>query len=478
MSITGIGGRFGNSVIRNFAVSIIATKFNLKVTYWRYSEFKRLGLDLFSGAYSYLTTVTLTDENYFSIYHSSQIRYNIASPYYYQIKEITDQLYAYLRTEKVRDKIKACNPFRERYQKNQDVFVHIRLGDVPIFSPGMFYYVNTLQSLSFDHLYLSTDSPEDPMVKHLLQAYPSTLVLEDEVTTLQFASTAKYVVLSHGTFSGIMGYLAFDSTVYYPEYPMFMWHGDMFSIPGWVCCKRNEDLPKLILEASKVGTERFGNAVLRNVAMSLIAKKFDLKPTYDASFESLGIDLYSGTKEFSEKVALTNENYSKIYHANRLDANIEASDYYQGKDITDMVYAYLQSIQEKRIKCNPFKPRGDVFVYIHIGDGSKYVPCIRYYLDVLSQIQFQDLHIATDNIEHAIVQQVLRAYPKASLYLEDEVTTLQFASMAKYLVLSNGAFSAVMGYLSQGTVYRPEYPTQMWHGDMFSIPGWNCHIIR
>lgn len=56
----------------------------------------------------------------------------------------------------------------------------------------------------------------------------------NEILTLQYASTCKNIILSHGTFSAIIGYLSFYSNVYYPEYDYNnMWFGDIFSINGW-----------------------------------------------------------------------------------------------------------------------------------------------------------------------------------------------------------------------------------------------------
>jgi hypothetical protein len=428
MSITGTGGRLGNCIIRNFAVSRIAERFDLKVHYWREDDFHKLGISLFSGRKSYAKKLMLTDENYFAVYCLEKLEANLVSPDYYQAKEITDLLYAHVR--KVQPRIRSCNPFRDRYGANQDVFVHVRLGDVPLFSPGLYYYIHNLESLDFDRMYVSTDSPDHPIVQRLLEFPRSFLFQRDEVATLQFASTAKYVVLSHGTFSGIMGYLAFDSTVYYPEYPWMMWHGDMFSIPGWICCKRNEDLPKLMSEAAKIGTEPYGHRF-----------------------------------------------YQHLLTGNTWDIDRESS------PEVKQVYEHIQTVKQDLMDQNPFKHRyqknKDVFVYVRIGDDAYYRPCIQYYREVLAKIQADHVYIGTDQHTHPIVQQLLGDYPDAMLYLQDEKTTLQFASTAKYVVLSNGMFSAVMGYLAfESTVYYPEYPTQMWHEDLFSIPGWYCHILR
>jgi len=45
----------------------------------------------------------------------------------------------------------------------------------------------------------------------------------------------KNIILSHGSFSAVIGYLGFFSKIYYPEYDLNkIWYGDMFSINNWV----------------------------------------------------------------------------------------------------------------------------------------------------------------------------------------------------------------------------------------------------
>ncbi len=226
-------GRMGNTVIRNLAISFIAKKFDLKVTYWRHAELERLGIDLFSGSREYPQKLEIVDDNYFSIYRRDTLEYNLDCPDYYQRKEIADLLYDHLHSKEVKEKIMESNPFYIRYNQNNDLFIHIRLGDVPQYNPGVHYYLEMMKRIQFDHVFISTDSPDHPMVQQILQEYPKAMLfLQDEVTTFQFASTAKHVLLSNGTFSAIIGYLAYYSTVYYPEY-RYIWHGDMFSIPSW-----------------------------------------------------------------------------------------------------------------------------------------------------------------------------------------------------------------------------------------------------
>jgi len=127
------------------------------------------------------------------------------------------------------------NPFRTRYQVNNDACVHIRLDDIAHFNPGLAYYQKTLSQLTFDKLYITTDQKDHDTIRQLISLYPTASVIEyDEIQTFQFASTCKHVILSHGSFSALIGYLAYFSDIYYPEFESDkIWHGDMFSIPGW-----------------------------------------------------------------------------------------------------------------------------------------------------------------------------------------------------------------------------------------------------
>ena len=131
------------------------------------------------------------------------------------------------------------NKYKERYNNNNDCYMHVRLTDAVQYNPGSKYYIKALSNIDFDTLYISTDDFKNPIIKDIIASfYPNknvTLVNIDYLETIQFASTCKYIVLSHGTYSAIIGYLAFNSaSVFYPEYEKNnMWHGDIFSIDGW-----------------------------------------------------------------------------------------------------------------------------------------------------------------------------------------------------------------------------------------------------
>ena len=236
-STTTTNGRLCNQIIRNLAVSFIAEKFNLHVKYASFDLIEKLGIRLFSGENKYDDTIILNDDNYFSVYNSNDLRNNLnPNNNYFQTKEITNFMYNYLHLEKNKKLIMEKNKFNSRYNNNNDLYVHIRLTDAAHCNPGLLYYLNTIKTIQFDNLYLSTDEPNHNIIQEIKKQYPATVIIKyDEITTIQFASTCKHILLSHGSFSAMIGYLSYFSTVYYPEYePGKIWYGDMFSIDGWV----------------------------------------------------------------------------------------------------------------------------------------------------------------------------------------------------------------------------------------------------
>jgi hypothetical protein len=236
MTTTYPWGRFGNHFIINMAVNLIAEKHNLKVIYCSHELFDKLGINLFSGEKSFNTMVNLEDHTYFDIYNCDNFCCNLYPKDYYQTREITNLLYNYLRKDEIMSSIINKNPFNYRYNKNNDLYIHIRLTDAEKFNPGINYYLKAIKTIKFDDLYISSDDPTHEIIKDICNNYPnSKIILLDEIKTMQFASTCKNIILSNGSFSAVIGYLAFFSNVNYPKIDTEKkWHGDMFSINNWI----------------------------------------------------------------------------------------------------------------------------------------------------------------------------------------------------------------------------------------------------
>ena len=105
-STTGSNGRLGNQIIRNLAVSLIAEKYNLNVNYYNKELINKLGIDLFSGTNTYKNIQYLNDDNYFSLYNCGTLDYNLNPNHsYFQTKDISNFLYNYLHTDKIKSNI-------------------------------------------------------------------------------------------------------------------------------------------------------------------------------------------------------------------------------------------------------------------------------------------------------------------------------------------------------------------------------------
>jgi hypothetical protein len=242
-------GRLGNAFFRNIAVSRIAQKHDLYVEYAFHDKLTQLGIPLYVGKNRFAQTIPLNDINYFGILNGPPLKSNLQAIWsWFQKKELTKLLYKDLLSPSFKISIMEQNPFKERYGSNNDVYIHIRLGDIAEakMNIGLEYYRKMISRFPlFDALYISTDSKEHDIIKQLVQEYPMLRIIEyDEIQTIQFASTCKHIVLSHGTFSAIIGYLGFYSDVYYPadELAGKGWAAataDIFCIDGWTKIHRS-----------------------------------------------------------------------------------------------------------------------------------------------------------------------------------------------------------------------------------------------
>jgi hypothetical protein len=231
-------GRLCNQIIRNLSASLIAEKFDLYIEYSSNEKIKQLGIHLYVGTHKYVNTIDINEDNYLSILGLPELNTNINLNYnYFQTKEITNILYTYLHSDKNKQLIINSNPYNARYNNNNDVFIHIRLTDVADNNPGLEYYLNAINKLiNFDNIFIASDDITNELIKKICYAYPNVILfLGNEVNTIQFGSTCKHIILSHGSFSAVIGYLGFYSNVLYPEFnnKLKLWCGDMISIDGW-----------------------------------------------------------------------------------------------------------------------------------------------------------------------------------------------------------------------------------------------------
>jgi hypothetical protein len=150
----------------------------------------------------------LNDYNFFDIYNTDNITYNLnPNNSFFQTKEIINMIYDYIHFNIIKSNIIKKNKFKERYNNNNDLFIHIRLGDVAHFNPGVDYYLKAIKELkNFDNIYIASDTLTHDIIKKIIKEYPQANLIDyNEVETIQFGSTCKNIILSHGSFSAIIG---------------------------------------------------------------------------------------------------------------------------------------------------------------------------------------------------------------------------------------------------------------------------------
>jgi len=238
-------GRFGNLFFTGMALHFISKRNNLKSKYKDIENFQKLGIDFFlSGTNIYNPILTkplnLTDNNFFEfvIDDSKKLNINVSilPNVWFQTKEFAKYLRDYFNQDEQKNKIISSNKFAQRYNTNNDLCIHVRLGDITKtnFIQPFEYYDIAISKIQFDSGYITSDSPEHAICKQLAQKYNLKVISYDLVETIQFMSTCKHIVLSTGTFSWLIGILGYFSNISYPKIKV-VWHGDIFVFDDWTC---------------------------------------------------------------------------------------------------------------------------------------------------------------------------------------------------------------------------------------------------
>lgn len=230
-------GRLGNQIIRNTVCSLLAEKYNLMFEYGYQEQIERLGIDLYkNGRNYYENTIPLKDEDFFRLlFHEDLGPNNIyTSETFFQNQEIANFLRTHFTSNPIKQKIMDKNIYGYRYQSNDDVYVHVRLGDAVPFCPSYEYYDMVLEKISFKNGFISSESLDHEICQKLMEKYGLKPLIMDEVETIMFATTCKYIVLTNGIFGWFIGIFSWFSTIYYPNLDLRpKHHGDMYDFPDW-----------------------------------------------------------------------------------------------------------------------------------------------------------------------------------------------------------------------------------------------------
>lgn len=230
-------GRLCNHFIRNIFFDYVSRKYNLKFEYGYYKELKKIGIPLYiDGTNIFNESFTINDDIFMNYINGNLIldkNFDLRNgcEFYAQTRDFVFFMKDYFKTY-FNENILNTNYFKDRYNNNNDVFVHIRIGDMPSYTPSFSYYDECLSNINFDNGYISSDTIEDNLCKKLIDKYNLKIIDKDEVETIMFGSTCKNIVLSNGTFSWVIGFLGFYSNIFFPKIKK-KWHGDIFVFEEW-----------------------------------------------------------------------------------------------------------------------------------------------------------------------------------------------------------------------------------------------------
>jgi hypothetical protein len=111
----------------------------------------------------------------------------------------------------------------------------VRLGDAVPYCPSYDYYDKVLGKLDFKNGYISSESLDHEICQKLMIKYDLMPLNYDEVDTIMFASTCKYIVLTNGIFGWLIGVFGWFSTIYYPNLDLRpKHHGDVYGFTDWI----------------------------------------------------------------------------------------------------------------------------------------------------------------------------------------------------------------------------------------------------
>lgn len=236
-------GRFGNHFIRGFACTFLAEKLNLKFDYGQYYPMiKELGIKFFedgTNTYDYTNPIYIDDKYFDDIFYKimsskNNIELNIIMfDSYYQTSKFANLLQKYFQIEEYRNPVIKNNIYKDRYNNNNDLFVHVRLDDVRTHNAGFEYYDKILSSINFDKGYIASDEITHEICKKLIEKYNLKVINLPEIPTIMFGSTCKYVVLTSGTFSFVIGILSFFSKVFYLKQFNTWCPASLYEIKNW-----------------------------------------------------------------------------------------------------------------------------------------------------------------------------------------------------------------------------------------------------
>lgn len=267
---------------------------------------------------------------------------------------------------------------------------------------------------------------------------------------------------------------------------------------------------------------RLGNRVFQNLAVSLIAQRYDLATRYSLESECsrLGLRLYVGRQLMvGRSVALIEESLQPLLEGRIGDA--QGKNGKEGGDAATSMASnahfllfsggvyfqtpwfarklrseILPAMRESILRANPWRDRlgcnNDTFVHVRIGDMKDTARSFSNFSAAVMAAQSHNnltngrVFIASDSPNHRIVRELAQRFEGTVLSSFDRVEIIQFGATASKLVLSDGTFSWLIGVMSDVLADRTSDQigatnkasvrfltrSNAWLGDIFVFNDW------
>lgn len=237
---------------------------------------------------------------------------------------------------------------------------------------------------------------------------------------------------------------------------------------------------------------RLGNRIFQNIAVSALARKFNLVAAYSMESEcrELGLSFWHGGSRrmlLGAAVPLTDGLLQELLEKPDADALLlpgrlwltPTASYFQFPWFARYVRdAVLRGEQHAALRsANPWRARfganNDTFVHVRLGDTLRLLGphSMRSAVDFVRAIGARGPHgrvfVASDSPAHGTVRELISLIPGAALIDLSVVQTIQFGATCAHFVLSDGTFSWLIGALaSPHATVRIVPHKEQWHGDI------------
>lgn len=212
-------GRYCNCLIINLIGYILSLKYKIKCSYINPNDYQNIGIYFNNSPIINKKNIYLDNKKVeFLLYNkvNLNINFNYILDDYFQNVNISKYLCNYITNlnNDISKSIIQNNKYKDNYNNNNDLFIHIRIGDVydnKLVIPGIEYYKFIINKCKADNIYLSSDSINNTLIKNLKHLFDIKIIDYDLYDCILFGSTCKYICMSSGSFSYNIGLFGFHS---------------------------------------------------------------------------------------------------------------------------------------------------------------------------------------------------------------------------------------------------------------------------